>query len=79
MGLAVLFGCFLGMVAYFWLLFFSSWSFLALQVTALMAVVGTLSIGAWIGYTLAAIPPPAPAGKELEEEPEEAVEERGTS
>jgi predicted DNA-binding transcriptional regulator len=48
----------LGILVYVWLLF--SFALIVLQVTALVAVGGILVIVAWIGYTMATTPPPAP-------------------
>jgi predicted DNA-binding transcriptional regulator len=43
----------------------SAYSIVVLQVTAFIAVAGILVILAWIGWTMATTPPPAP----LESEP----------
>ena len=61
----------LAIIAYAWILFFTEWTILLIQVTLMIAVVGILGIVAWIGYTLATTPPPKPLEeieKELEEE-----------
>ena len=58
-------------IVYGWIVFFTEWSFLLLQVTGFVAVAGVFGILAWIGYTLATTPPPKPIEeieKELEEE-----------
>ena len=58
-------------IVYGWIVFFTEWSFLLLQVTGFVAVAGVFGILAWIGYTLATTPPPKPMEeieKELEEE-----------
>jgi len=65
-GAAILIGCLLGIIIYFWLVFFSPWSLLILQLTGFIAVGGILGIGAWIGWTMATTPPPKPI-EELEE------------
>ena len=60
-----------GIIIYSWILFFTDWSIILLQLTAFVAVAGVLGILAWIGYTLATTPPPKPIEeieKELEEE-----------
>jgi len=57
----------LGIILYRWVVFFTEYAILALQVTAFIAVAGVLAILAWIGYTLAATPPPKPV-EELEKE-----------
>lgn len=58
-------------VVYVWLLFFTGWSLLLMQITLAIAVAGVFGILAWIGYTLATTPPPKPIEeieKELEQE-----------
>jgi predicted DNA-binding transcriptional regulator len=54
-------------LVYGWLLFFTEYFMIALQVTAFIAVAGILAILAWIGYTLATTPPPKPI-EEVEKE-----------
>lgn len=49
-----------GVVVYGWLLFFSQWWTLALQLTGFIAIAAVLVIVAWIGYTMATTPPPKP-------------------
>ena len=58
-----------GIVVYAWLLF--TYAIVVLQITAFIAVAAVLVIAAWIGWTMATTPPPAP----LEDIP---VEERAT-
>ena len=58
MGGLILAGSIVGIVIYGWLLF--SYSVLVLQVTAFLAVAAMLGISAWIGWTMATTPPPAP-------------------
>ena len=61
----------IGIVIYGWILFFTEWTILLLQITGFVAVAAILGILAWIGYTLATTPPPKPIEeieKELEEE-----------
>ena len=60
LGGAILIGSLAGIIIYFWLLFMSPWSWLTIQVSALLAVGMCLLITAWIGYTLATTPPPTP-------------------
>jgi predicted DNA-binding transcriptional regulator len=62
-GAAILVVSVLGIAVYGWLLY--AYSIIVLQVTAFIAVAGVLAIAAWIGYTMATTPPPAP----LESEP----------
>ncbi len=49
---------FVGIVLYGWLVFFSAWSLLILEVTGFVVVSGVLGIIVWIGYTLATTPSP---------------------
>jgi len=70
-GIALMSASILAIIAYAWILFFTEWTILLIQVTLMIAVVGILGIVAWIGYTLATTPPPKPLEeieKELEEE-----------
>jgi len=67
----------LGIIIYFWLVFFSEWSLFILQLTGFIAVGGILGIGAWIGWTMATTPPPKPI-EELEKEIEEETSEEKT-
>lgn len=69
LGGAILAGSIAGVIAYFWLLFLSSWALITIQVSAFLAVAAVLFIIAWIGYTLATTPPPVPLEDlDLEEE-----------
>ena len=81
-GALILVGSVAGIFIYAWLLFLtgSVVSLLALQLTGLIAVGGVLGILAWIGYTLATTPPPAPIEdiekeleKDLQTKPESTV------
>jgi len=60
LGDVILVGSLFGVACYFWLVFLSPWSLLVIQVSAFAAVAAVLVIVAWIGYTLATTPPPAP-------------------
>ena len=65
-------------ILYGWLVFFSGWSILLLQLTGFIAVLGVFGILGWIGYTLATTPPPKPIEeieKELEGELKKLEEE----
>jgi predicted DNA-binding transcriptional regulator len=62
-GAVILVASAIGVIAYAWLLF--TYAILVLQVTAFVAVAAVLVILAWIGWTMATTPPPAP----LEPEP----------
>ncbi len=67
-----------GIVIYGWILFFTEWTILLLQITGFVAVAAVLGILAWIGYTLATTPPPKPIEeieKELEGEDKESSKE----
>ena len=82
-GAAILVGCIIGIIVYFWLVFLVKpyWiRVLVLEITAFIAVGAILGIGAWIGWTMATTPPPKPIEeieKELEEESaEEKTEEK---
>ena len=58
-------------IVYGWIVFFTEWSLLLLQIIGFIAVLGVFGILAWIGYTLATTPPPKPIEemeKELEKE-----------
>ena len=70
LGALLLLGGVVGILLYGWLVFFSQWGFLLLQLTGFIAITGILGILAWIGYTLATTPAPAPF-----EDLEKAVEE----
>lgn len=60
LGLFMLVASVAGVLVYGWLVFFSQWMMLALQLTAFIAIATVLAILAWIGYTLATTPPPKP-------------------
>ena len=82
-GAAILVGCIIGIIVYFWLVFLVTpfWiRVLVLEITAFIAVGAILGIGAWIGWMMATTPPPKPIEdieKELEEESaEEKTEEK---
>jgi predicted DNA-binding transcriptional regulator len=62
-GVVLLVAGIIGIVIYAWLLF--AYAIVVLQITAFIAVAVMLVILAWIGWTMATTPPPAP----LEPEP----------
>ena len=62
-GAVILIASIVGVVVYTWLLF--TRPIIVLQITAFIAVALVLVIAAWIGWTMATTPPPAP----LETEP----------
>jgi predicted DNA-binding transcriptional regulator len=62
-----------GIGVYAWLLY--AYSIIVLQVTAFIAVAAILVIAAWIGWTMARTPPPAP----LDLEPKSSVTEAAES
>ncbi|MCS7098146.1 MAG: hypothetical protein NZ922_04135 [Candidatus Methanomethyliaceae archaeon] len=64
----------LGIIIYGWLVFFSAWQMLVIQLTAFIAIAAVLAIVAWIGYTLATTPPPKPI-EEIEKEIEKELAE----
>jgi len=77
-GLLMLIAAVIGIIIYGWIVFFTEWFLLLLQITGFVAVAGVLGILAWIGYTLATTPPPKPIEeieKELEEELKKLEEE----
>jgi len=57
-------------IVYRWVVFFTEWSLLLIQVTGFVTVAEIFGILAWIGYTLATTPPKPieEIEKELEEE-----------
>lgn len=80
-GVLILLGSVLGILIYGWLVFLSPWVVLVLEITGFVAVATVLVVLAWIGYTLATIPPPKPI-EEIERELEEELaklEEKGES
>jgi predicted DNA-binding transcriptional regulator len=62
-GAILLLAGIVGIVIYAWLLY--AYAIVVLQITAFIAVAAVLVILAWIGWTMATTPPPAP----LEPEP----------
>jgi predicted DNA-binding transcriptional regulator len=74
-GVLILAVSLLGIAAYGWLVFFTNFAFLILQLTGFVAVAGILAITAWIGYTMATTPPPKAIG-EIESELTESSEKR---
>jgi predicted DNA-binding transcriptional regulator len=62
-GAVLLVAGIVGIIIYAWLLY--AYAILVLQITAFIAVAAVLVILAWIGWTMATTPPPAP----LEPEP----------
>jgi len=62
-GAVLLVASIVGVIVYAWLLF--TYAIVVLQITAFIAVAAVLVIVAWIGWTMATTPPPAP----LEPEP----------
>jgi predicted DNA-binding transcriptional regulator len=57
-GVALLVAGVVGIVIYAWLLY--AYAIVVLQITAFIAVAAMLVILAWIGWTMATTPPPAP-------------------
>lgn len=57
-GAIILLVSIVGLLVYTWLLY--SYAVIVLQVTAFVAVAAVLLIAAWIGWTMATTPPPAP-------------------
>lgn len=63
LGAVILLASLIGIVLYAWSLY--AYSIVVLQVTAFIAVAGILVIAAWIGWTMATTPPPAPLESDL--------------
>ena len=79
-GALILIASIIGILVYGWIVFFTEWALILLQLTGFIAVAVVLGILAWIGYTLATTPPPKPIEdieKELEEELKKVEEESG--
>ena len=57
-GAVILVGSVVGVALYAWLLY--AFAMVVLQITAFIAVAAVLVILAWIGWTMATTPPPAP-------------------
>jgi len=70
-GLVVLVASVVGIVLYAWLI--HAFTIVVLQITAFLAVAAVLVMLAWIGWTMATTPPPAPL------EPEPASPEPSTT
>ena len=75
-GALILVASVIGIIVYGWILFFTEWTILLLQLTGFVAVAAVLGILAWIGYTLATTPPPKPI-EEIEKELEGELKELG--
>ncbi|MFH0748839.1 MAG: transcriptional regulator [Candidatus Bathyarchaeota archaeon] len=78
LGASILLFSVLGILFYGWIVLFSQWSILVLQLTALLVVGGVLAIAAWIGWAMATTPPPGLI-ESLEETttPEEKIKKAG--
>ncbi len=64
-GAIILIASILSIIIYGWLLFFTVWHLIVLEITVFIAVVVILAILAWIGWTMATTPPPKPIEPEL--------------
>ena len=73
-GIAILLASLAGLGIYFWILFFSVWSILLLQITAFIAMALILGIAAWIGWVMATTPPPKPIEEIATESKSEGTE-----
>jgi predicted DNA-binding transcriptional regulator len=62
-GAIILVASIVGLLAYAWLIY--AYPLVVLQITAFVAVAGVLVIIAWIGWTMATTPPPAPLEPEV--------------
>ncbi|MEM2872557.1 MAG: hypothetical protein QXD82_00110 [Nitrososphaerales archaeon] len=70
-GALILIASVLGIIVYGWLLFFVAPQ-LVLQISAFIAILVILGILAWIGWTMATTPPPAPMEAEITTSTQEA-------
>jgi len=77
-GALILVGSVAGIIIYAWLLFLTTFDLALLKLTGLIAVGGVLGILAWIGYTLATTPPPAPI-EDIERELEKDLQTKTES
>lgn len=70
-GTVILIASILGIIIYGWLLFFTAWTTMVLQISFFIAIVAILAILSWIGWTKATAPTPklmeSKASKELEQ------------
>jgi len=57
-GAVILVASVAGLAAYAWVLY--AYAIVVLEITAFIAVAAILLISAWIGWTMATTPPPAP-------------------
>ncbi|MCS7117009.1 MAG: transcriptional regulator [Nitrososphaerota archaeon] len=73
-GVLILIGSIIGIVIYGLLIYY--WPLIVLQITAFLALAVLLGIVAWIGWTMATTPPPAPLETELKTEATTASEEK---
>jgi len=62
-GALILVGSIGGVAVYAWLIY--AFTVVVLQITAFVAVAGMLGIAAWIGWTMATTPSPAPLEPEV--------------
>lgn len=59
-GAGMLIGGIAGIIIYFWLVFLSPWKLLTVKATAMIAAAIVMFIIAYIGWSMATIPPPEP-------------------
>jgi predicted DNA-binding transcriptional regulator len=62
-GAVILVASIIGLIVYAWLLY--AYAIVVLQITAFVGVAAVLVIAAWIGWTMATTPPPAPLEPEV--------------
>ena len=62
-GALILVASIIGVIVYAWLLY--AYATVVLQITAFVAVAAVFVIAAWIGWTMATTPPPAPLEPEV--------------
>lgn len=56
LGAVILVGGVAGIMLYGWLVLFSGWNLLVLQLTGFIVVTAVFAVIAWIGYTMATAP-----------------------
>ncbi|MGB9659907.1 MAG: transcriptional regulator [Nitrososphaerales archaeon] len=75
-GTVILIASILGIIIYGWLLFFTTWTTMVLQISFFIAVVAILVILSWIGWTKATVLTPKPREPKASTELEQ-LKERG--
>lgn len=76
-GILILIGSIIGIIVYGLLIYY--WPLIVLQITAFLALAILLGIVAWIGWTMATTPPPAPLETEVTTPSEEVAKQSSES